>query len=122
MGNAGADISLRRIYLFQGYEITEVFFFFNGISHNIQCYVTNAAYLKPWCCNGTLLEGSTSSAIPPTSALDIVGQHNKTGGIIYRAALIATDQYGRQAFLELDRSREFQQVEFSLSCFPKWSF
>ena len=33
-------------------------------------------------------EGSTSAAIPPTSASDSVGQHNKIGGITFRAALI----------------------------------
>jgi len=34
-------------------------------------------------------EGSASTAIPPTSAFAIVGQHNKTGGITFRAALVA---------------------------------
>jgi len=33
-------------------------------------------------------EGSLSTAIPPTSASDIVGQHNKTGGITFRAAIV----------------------------------
>jgi len=33
-------------------------------------------------------EGSASTAIPPTSALDVMGQHHKIGGIIFRAALI----------------------------------
>ena len=34
------------------------------------------------------LESSTSPAIPPTSASGIMGQHNKIGGIIFRAPLI----------------------------------
>jgi len=31
-------------------------------------------------------EGSTSTVIPPTSASDIIRQHNKIGGITFRAA------------------------------------
>ena len=33
-------------------------------------------------------EGSTSTAIPPTSASDTVCQHNKIGGITFKAALV----------------------------------
>jgi len=33
-------------------------------------------------------EASTSTALPPTSAFDNVGQHNKIGGITFRAALV----------------------------------
>ena len=33
-------------------------------------------------------EGSVSTVIPPTSASDVVGQHNKIEGITFRAALI----------------------------------
>ena len=33
-------------------------------------------------------EGLTSTAIPSTSTSDIMGQHNKTGGITFGAALI----------------------------------
>jgi len=33
-------------------------------------------------------EGSTSTFIPPTSTFDVVGQHNKIGGIIFGAALL----------------------------------
>ena len=45
------------------------------------------------CCTATNVmgywwEGSTSTAITPTSASDIVGQYNKIGGITSRAALI----------------------------------
>ena len=32
-------------------------------------------------------EGSTSTAIAPTLASDVVGQHNKIGGITFGAAL-----------------------------------
>jgi len=33
-------------------------------------------------------EGSTSTAIPPTSISGALGQHNKIGGITFRTALI----------------------------------
>ena len=33
-------------------------------------------------------EGSTSTAISPTSASDVRGQHNKTGGINFGATLV----------------------------------
>ena len=33
-------------------------------------------------------EGSTPTAIPPTSTSDVMGQHNKTGGITFRATLV----------------------------------
>jgi len=38
-------------------------------------------------------EGSTSAAIPPTAASDVVGQHNEIGGITFGAALILFNQY-----------------------------
>ena len=43
-----------------------------------------------WQQNGTecWLEGSTSAAIPPTSTSVVMGQHNKIGGITFRAALV----------------------------------
>jgi len=33
-------------------------------------------------------EGSISTAIPPTSTSDIVGQQNRIGGITFKAALL----------------------------------
>ena len=39
-------------------------------------------------------EGSTSTAVTPTSASGIVGQRNKIGGIIFRAALIDSFSVG----------------------------
>jgi hypothetical protein len=33
-------------------------------------------------------EDSTSTAIPPASAFDVVGQHNKIGGIIFGAPFV----------------------------------
>jgi len=33
-------------------------------------------------------EGSTSTAIPPTSASDVVGQNNKIGGLTFGAVLV----------------------------------
>ena len=33
-------------------------------------------------------ESSTSTVIPPTSVSDVEGQHNKTGGVTFRAAVI----------------------------------
>ena len=35
-------------------------------------------------------EGSTSTAIPSTSTSDVVGQHNKIGGITFRATLVCS--------------------------------
>ena len=40
-------------------------------------------------------EGSTSTAISPASTSDIMGQHNKMGGIIFRAALIIRNMLRR---------------------------
>ena len=34
------------------------------------------------------LEGSTPTAVPPPLASNVVAQHNKLGGITYRAALM----------------------------------
>jgi len=34
------------------------------------------------------LEGTASTAIPPTSTSDIMSQHNKIGGITFGAALV----------------------------------
>ena len=34
-------------------------------------------------------EGSLFTAIPPTSAFEVVGQHNKIRGITFRAALVS---------------------------------
>ena len=39
---------------------------------------------------GYWLEGSVSTVIPSTSASDVVGQQNKTGGITFRAVLRGT--------------------------------
>ena len=33
-------------------------------------------------------EGSTSTATPPTFASDVIGQHNKIGGITFGTALV----------------------------------
>jgi len=33
-------------------------------------------------------EGSSPTAMPPTSASDAMGQHNKTGGITFGASLV----------------------------------
>jgi len=37
-------------------------------------------------------KGSTSTAIPPTSISDVVGQNNKIGGITFRAAFVTNEQ------------------------------
>ena len=39
-------------------------------------------------CNKYWQKGSTSTVKPLTSAPDVMGQHNKTGGVTFRAALI----------------------------------
>ena len=44
------------------------------------CYTTNL--MEHW------QEGSASTAMPSTSTSDMVGQHNETGGIIFRSTLI----------------------------------
>ena len=36
---------------------------------------------------GMPVKGSASTAIPPTSTSDVVGQHNEVGGTAFRAAL-----------------------------------
>lgn len=41
-------------------------------------------------------EGSTSAAIPPPSASDIVGQSNKAGGISFGAALTHSHHKGQE--------------------------
>jgi len=38
-------------------------------------------------------EGSTSTAVPPTSASDVVDWHHKIGGITFRAVLIHNESY-----------------------------
>ena len=59
-------------------------------------------YQMPFCQTASLLpsvtqqqnvmgycwEGSTSTAVPPISTSEIVGQHNNIGGITFRAALV----------------------------------
>ena len=47
---------------------------------SVICWQQNVT--EYWC------EGSISTAIPPTSASDTVGQHNKMGGITSRSAFI----------------------------------
>lgn len=50
------------------------------------CLIFSVAYqhsLMEYC-----KERSTSVAIPPPSASDVMGQHNKIGGIIFRATLV----------------------------------
>jgi len=50
-------------------------------------------------------EGSTSTATPPTSASDIVGQHNKIEGITPWTALV----YGQLYILTLHSDVCYQQ-------------
>ena len=54
----------------------------------------------PVCCpitqqhvTGYWWEGPTYTAIPPTSASEVMGQHNKIGGITFGAALIITKDH-----------------------------
>jgi len=39
-------------------------------------------------CKRILMKGSTSVAVPPTSAPDVTGQHSKIGSFTFGAALI----------------------------------
>ena len=56
-------------------------------------------------------EGSASSAIPTTSTSDIMGQHNKTGGIIFGSALTEA------SFAETLSPSPYSLLRASL---PKW--
>jgi len=53
-------------------------------------------------------EGSGSITIPPPFAFDVVGQHNKTGGIIFRAAITLNTVM----FLKHDTNILIQQGEY----------
>ena len=62
-------------------------------SHALSCQMPfcQTAPLLPsvsWQQNRTLGEGSTSTAMPPTSISDVVGQHNKIWDITFGAALV----------------------------------
>ena len=49
-----------------------------------RCLIDVMASIKIECC----WDVSTSTAIPPTSTFDIVGQHNKMRGITFGGALV----------------------------------
>jgi hypothetical protein len=42
-------------------------------------------------------KGSTSTAIPPASTSNIIGQHNKIGGITFGAPLLLSEQTPSEA-------------------------
>src|SRR5258705_14005340 len=69
--------------------MTNVFFLRPTMSYAILSGCPPAAF---GCTETKLMgywkEGSTSTAIPPTSASDVVDQHNKIGGISFGAPLI----------------------------------
>ena len=82
-------------------HVFKVFFPHGGIQrHTFASYVL--PHQKPFCQSAPLLpsvteqqnvtkyrwEGSTSTAIPSTSASDIMAQHNKIGGTTFRTVLI----------------------------------
>jgi len=56
-------------------------------------------------------EGAASTAIPPTSASDVIGQHHKIGGITLRAALVGIcvhvkcETYGVHCYMYYLRAR-----------------
>jgi len=45
-------------------------------------FVTKQGVMECW------QEGSNSTAVPQTTTSDVVGQHNKIGGVTFGAALI----------------------------------
>lgn len=51
-------------------------------------YIMTAPLLPSVTQQQNLMEGSTTTALPPASTSDIVGQHNKIGGITFRTALV----------------------------------
>ena len=46
-------------------------------------------------------EGSTSTAISPTSTSDFVGQHNKIGGINFGATLVHRENLSDRHFVHI---------------------
>lgn len=57
--------------------------------------------MEYWC------EGSTSSAISPTFTSDVMGQHNKLGGITSRAALTRTSKQNIREYTKKTIARAF---------------
>jgi hypothetical protein len=71
----------------------------NSITHLCFMLTTKSNDILPDCPSAAIcrmatkltnywLEGSTSTAIPPASASDVVGQNNKIGGITFGAPFI----------------------------------
>jgi len=73
----------------EGFSSTPLFhMYFHARYHSVR--LPPPLLSVPWQQNVMeyWLECSTSTAIPPTSASDIMGQHNKIGGITFRAVFI----------------------------------
>jgi len=71
--------------------------FFTFASHTLPCqmpFFCQIAPLLPWHQDVMEYwwEGSTSTAMSPPPAFDIVSQHNKIGGITFSTALICYDR------------------------------
>ena len=62
-------------------------------------------------------EDSTSTAISPTSASDIVGQHNKIGGINFGVTLVVSNRLGEQivSYVVLISKEMIKEVVLSMS-------
>ena len=63
--------------------------------HRCSASVDKCQWVPSFPCGGvqfhtfaSYVQNSTPTVIPPTSALNVVGQHNKTGGINFGAALL----------------------------------
>lgn len=56
-------------------------------------------------------EGSSPTAIPPTSASGVVGKHDKIGGVIFRAVLtfVYTPSHSRLVYWLTNCTRYFEQ-------------
>lgn len=73
--------------------MTHLCFISTSMSDSVVSACTYAAiYHTAAKCNGILVEGSTSTAIPATSTSDVVGQYNKIEGITFRADFILKSQ------------------------------
>ena len=68
-------------------SVTQLYFKYTSVLGTILSDCPSAAICHTTTHNGILVEGSTSAAIPPPLACDIVGQRNDIGGITWGAAL-----------------------------------
>jgi len=78
---------VKAIFSAQRDSVTQLYFKYTSVLGTILSDCPSAAICHTTTHNGILVEGSTSAAIPPPLACDIVGQRNDIGGITWGAAL-----------------------------------